>query len=98
MQAWDSEMIFGLTLAEIFFYGAAAVFAIAVLIYYMKSGKPVKNAVIGMLSGTLTLAAVHFFGGMVGLALPLNGLTAFVALVFGAPGVAAMCVIELLLK
>lgn len=96
MQAWDSEMIFGLTLAEIIFYGAAAIFAIAVLIYYMKSEKPVKNAVVGMLSGTLTLAAAHFFGGTVGLALPLNGLTAFVALVFGAPGVAVMCVIELL--
>ncbi|MDE7289510.1 MAG: pro-sigmaK processing inhibitor BofA family protein [Oscillospiraceae bacterium] len=96
MQNWNSEIIFGLDLAEIIFYGAAVVSAIAVLIYYMRSGKPVRNALLGMLSGTLALAAVHFYGGNIGLALPLNGLTAFVALVFGAPGVAAMCVIGLL--
>lgn len=96
MQAWDQEMIFGLDLAEIIFYGIGIVSAIAVLIYYMRSGKPVRNALLGMLSGALTLAAAHFYGGSIGLALPLNGLTAFVALVFGAPGVAAMCVIGLL--
>lgn len=90
-------MIFGMTLAELIFYGTAAVSAIVMLIYYMKSGKPVKNALLGMLSGTAALAAVHFFGGNIGLALPLNGLTAFAALVFGVPGVVVMCVIELLL-
>ena len=96
MQAWDKEIIFGLGLAEIIFYGIGIVSAIAVLIYYMKSGKPVRNALLGMLSGTLALAAVHFFGGRIGLAMPLNGLTAFIALVFGAPGVVLMCIIEML--
>ena len=96
MQNWNSEIIFGLSLAEIIFYGIGLVSAIAVLIYYMKSGKPVRNALLGMLSGTLALAAAHFFGGRIGLALPLNGLTAFVALVFGAPGVVLMCIIEIL--
>ena len=96
MQNWNSEIIFGLDLAEIIFYGAAIVFAIAALIYYMRSGKPVRNALLGMLSGTLALTAVHFFGGKIGLALPLNGLTAFIALVFGAPGVVFMCIIEML--
>lgn len=95
MQAWDSEIIFGLDLAEIIFYGIGIVSAIAVLIYYMRSDKPVRNALLGMLSGTLALAAVHFFGGRIGLALPLNGLTAFVALVFGVPGVVLMCIILL---
>lgn len=93
MQSWFAEI----DIAELIFYGAAAVFAVAALIYYMKTGKPVKNAVIGMLSGTVTLIAVHIFGGRIGLAVPLNGLTAFVALVFGAPGVAAVCIIELLI-
>lgn len=96
MQNWDSQMIFGLTLAEIIFYGTAAASAIAALVYYMRSEKPVKNALLGMLSGALALTAVHFFGGNIGLALPLNGLTAFVALVFGAPGVVIMCIIEML--
>lgn len=96
MQNWDQEIIFGLDLAEIIFYGTAIVSAIAVLAYYMKSEKPVRNALLGMLSGTLALTAVHFFGDRIGLALPLNGLTSFVALVFGAPGVVFMCIIELL--
>lgn len=96
MQAWNSEIIFGLDLAELIFYGTAVVSAIAILIYYMRSEKPVKNALLGMLSGALALAAVHFFGGSIGLALPLNGLTAFIALVFGMPGVVIMCIIELL--
>lgn len=96
MQNWNSEIIFGLTPAEVIFYGAAAVFAIAALVYCMKTGKPVRTAAAGMLSGAAALIAVHIFGGRIGLALPLNGLTAFVALVFGAPGVAAMCIIELL--
>lgn len=96
MQNWNSEIIFGLSLAEIIFYGAAVLSAIAALIYYMRSGKPVRNALLGMLSGTLALTAVHFFGDRIGLALPLNGLTAFVALVFGAPGVVFMCIIEML--
>lgn len=97
MQAWNSEMIFGFTLAEIIFYASAAASAAAALIYYMRSEKPVKNALLGMLSGALALAAAHFFGGNIGLALPLNGLTAFIALVFGAPGVVVMCLIELLI-
>lgn len=96
MQSWNSEIIFGLDLAELIFYGTAVVSAIAILIYYMRSEKPVKNALLGMLSGAIALTAVHFFGGSIGLALPLNGLTAFIALVFGMPGVVIMCIIELL--
>lgn len=99
MQDRASEMILGtlgLTLAEAVFYGAGAVFAIAALIYYMKAAKPVRAAAKGMLSGTAALLAAHFFGGGLGLAVPINGLTAFIALVFGAPGVGAVCVIEML--
>lgn len=99
MQDRASEMILaalGLTLAEAVFYGAGVVFAIAALIYYMKAAKPVRAAAKGMLSGTAALLAAHFFGGGLGLAVPINGLTAFIALVFGAPGVGAVCVIEML--
>lgn len=94
MQAWFAEI----GIAKLIFYGVGVVFALSALAYFMKTDKPVKSAVIGMLSGVFALTAVHFFGGGIGLALPLNGLTVFVALVFGAPGVAAMCVIELLLR
>lgn len=101
MQDRTSEIILntlGLTAAELIFYGAGAVFVIAAVAYYMKAEKPVRAAAKGMLSGTAALLAVHFFGGGLGLAVPINGLTVFVALVFGAPGVGVMCVIKLLLS
>ncbi|MCM1329048.1 MAG: pro-sigmaK processing inhibitor BofA family protein [Ruminococcus sp.] len=84
-------------LAEIIFYGAGAVFALAALACCMRTEKPVRNAVKGMLTGVLALAAAHFFGGEIGLAVPINGLTAFIALVFGAPGVGAVCLIKMLI-
>lgn len=96
MQDRDREMILGLGLPETIFYGAMAIFAVAMLIHYMRSEKPVKTALAGMLSGTAALVALHFFGGSVLPALPLNGFTAFIALTLGAPGVAAMCIISIL--
>lgn len=93
MQDWGSGIIFGMAVAELIFYAAAAVWAIVMLVFYMKSDKPVKNALIGMLSGAAALLAVHFWGESVGIALPLNGFTVFAALCLGVPGVAAMCVI-----
>ena len=87
-------MMPGLSLAELIFYIAGAVCAVAVLIYCARTAKPVRTALLGMLSGAAALAAVHFFGGKFGLALPLNGVTVFVSLVLGAPGVAAMCLIN----
>ncbi|MCH5348300.1 MAG: pro-sigmaK processing inhibitor BofA family protein [Oscillospiraceae bacterium] len=94
MQNWDTGIISGLNLAELIFYASGAICAIAVLVYYMKAAKPVRTALIGMLSGAAMLIAVHFFGEKIGLALPLNGVTVFVSLVLGAPGVAAMCLIQ----
>lgn len=97
MQNRNSEIIFGLGAAELIFYGAMAICAAAMLVYYMRKEKPVKTALFGMLSGAAALMAVNFFGGEIGLAVPVNGFTTFAALTLGAPGVAAMCIISLLL-
>ena len=51
----------------------------------------------GMLTGAAALWAANFFGAEIGLAIPINGFTAFVSLTLGAPGVLALCVISLLL-
>lgn len=90
-------MIFGLGAAELIFYGAMALCAAAMLVYYMRKDKPVKTAVFGMLSGVAALMAVNFFGGKIGLALPVNGFTTFAALTLGAPGVAAMCILQIII-
>ncbi|MCH5192873.1 MAG: pro-sigmaK processing inhibitor BofA family protein [Oscillospiraceae bacterium] len=94
MQSRDTGIILGLPLAELIFYGTGAVCAVAVLLYCLKTDKPLRTALLGMLSGAVALTAVHFLGDRFGLALPLNGVTVFVSLVLGAPGVAAMCILK----
>ena len=94
MQTWDPGIIFGLTLPELIFYAAGAVCLVSVLIYCMRTEKPLRTALLGMLSGAAALIAVHIFGSRIGLALPLNGVTVFTALTLGVPGVAAMCIIN----
>lgn len=97
MQDRYTEIIFGLSFPEMIFYAAMVIFAVAMLIHYMRSEKPVRAALAGMLSGTAALVALNFLGGSVVPALPLNGFTAFIALTLGAPGVAAMCIISAIL-
>ena len=97
MQNRTSEIIFGLNAAELIFYGTMALCAAVMLIYYIKKEKPVKTAVLGMLSGGVTLMAANFFGSEIGLAIPVNWFTTFTALTLGAPGVAAMCILQVIL-
>ncbi len=87
---------FGMTLPELVFYGALGISAVIVLIHYLRSEKPFHAAFKGMASGGAGLVLLHFFGGSMGLALPLNLFTVFVSLVLGLPGTAAMAVIEML--
>lgn len=85
---------FGLTAAELIFYGAFGTAAAVMLIHYLRAEKPFRTALRSMASGGAGLVLLHFFGGKIGLALPLNFFTAFVSLVLGLPGAAAMAVIE----
>ena len=94
MQDWNSKMILGIPLPEVIFGGAMIIFAVAMLVHYMNSEKPVRTALAGMLTGTASLLVLHYFGGGILPALPLNGFTAFIALTLGVPGVAAMCIIS----
>lgn len=86
----------GVNNAELIFYGALLLSAAIMAVHYLRSDKPLKSAWNGMASGGMGLVLLHFFGGKIGLALPLNFLTAFISLTLGLPGTAAMAVIELL--
>lgn len=77
------------------FYGAFVLAAAVMLIYYMRREKPVRSAVLGMVSGAAALLAVHYLEFLP--TVPLNGFTAFVALVLGIPGVIFMALITLIL-
>ncbi|MGN0675377.1 MAG: pro-sigmaK processing inhibitor BofA family protein [Oscillospiraceae bacterium] len=87
---------FGITAAEIIFYGIMLLAAAAMLIHYIRSEKPLKTTLKGMISGASGLVLLHFFGGDIGLALPLNTFTVFISLTLGLPGTAAMCVLQII--
>ena len=61
--------------------------------------KPIKWAfklLLHALSGYLMLLVFNFFGGIVGLTLPVTWLTAIVTGVFGVPGVVILLLLTLL--
>lgn len=67
---------------------------VSMLIFYIRNKKPFPSALKGMLSGGLSLIAVHFLGGSMGFYIPLNFFTSAVSLILGAPGVIIMALAE----
>lgn len=96
MQDLYSGMISDSGSAEIIIYAVMAISAVAMLIYYLRSEKPVRTAVFGMISGAAALLLVNHFGGGMIPCVPLNGFTAFIALTLGIPGVAALIALLML--
>ena len=103
MQDGDRSMNVG----EVIFYVITAAAAVIMICSYMRSEKPVRTAFSGMASGAdilifnirhklgaVSLAAVHFLGGYVGIYLPLNFFTTVVSLILGAPAVIIMSLIK----
>ena len=76
------------------FWGMLAAAGIAVLIHYIRAEKPLQTAVKGMLSGAAALAAVHFWGHYIGLSIEINLFNTVISLIFGAPGVIAVSLID----
>ena len=74
----------------------AAVLLVAVGLAAGRSRKPVRMAFSAALTGTGALGAVNLLAGYTGVALALNYVTAFAAVVLGAPGVLLLLVLRLL--
>lgn len=74
-------------MGNIIFWTVFALAGIVMLIYYTRTRKPFRNALIGMTTGGLGLLGAHFFGSYIGMALTLNFFNTAVALVLGIPGV-----------
>lgn len=74
-------------LGTIIFYIAVVVSSIVMIVHYLKSSRPVKTAFLGMSSGAVFLALLHFFGEYVGFEVPMNFFTAVLSLILGIPGV-----------
>ncbi|MFA5658974.1 MAG: pro-sigmaK processing inhibitor BofA family protein [Oscillospiraceae bacterium] len=67
------------------------------LVFYLKSDKPVKTAFKGMLSGAAALLLVNIFGTAFKVSLSVSLLNTVTALVLGIPGVSLLVLGKLLL-
>ena len=76
------------------FYLCLMLVFIIMAVHYLKSDKPSKTGIKGMISGTISLIVIHFWGGYIGLYIPLNLFTTVISLVLGAPAVIIMTLLE----
>ncbi len=75
------------------------VFLLLVLIQVgMKSKRPVRHAIGGILVGFCALAAVNLTGMMTGVTLPVSPLTLGVSGVAGIPGVTLLLLLNLIFR
>lgn len=75
------------------------VFLLLVLIQViMRSERPVRRAIGGILTGLCTLAVVNLTGMFTGVSLPLSPLTIGVSGVAGIPGVTLLLLLNLIFK
>ena len=71
---------------ETIFKAIWIVAGIIMLIFYSKRKHTVRSALSGMLSGCVALVLLHYFGGSLGYAPPVNLFNTAVALILGVPG------------
>ena len=62
------------------------ILGIIMIVYYAKRKHTVSSALFGMTSGAAALVLLHYFGGYIGYAPPLNLFNTAVSLVLGIPG------------
>ena len=63
--------------------------------YAAKKKKPFKRALLSMMTGLLTLAAVDLLSGLTGVYIPLTQLTLLTSVAGGIPGVALMVLLSI---
>ncbi|MDD3429602.1 MAG: pro-sigmaK processing inhibitor BofA family protein [Oscillospiraceae bacterium] len=63
-----------------------------------KTQHPIRKAMTSAVCGIGTLGAVNLLGGITGVTVALNFVTAFIAVAFSAPGVITLLFIQLILN
>lgn len=69
-------------------YGIVAMSGIIMMLVYTRRSSPFLSALLGMMSGSGALVLLHFYGGRLGFAPPINLFNTAFSLVFGVPGAA----------
>ena len=82
----------------IFLWSIAVAGGIAVLIGAIKTGRPLRSLLGGMLQGASALAAVNVAGMFTGVSLGLNALSGIACAVAGVPGVITLLLLKLIFE
>ena len=77
--------------------GTGIVVGLIMLLYFLKSKKPLRTAFKSMFSGGVSLVLASYFGYLINIKLTLSFFTTIIALVLGAPGVIIMIIGKLIL-
>ena len=81
---------------KIFIIAGIAV-GLIMLIFYLKTAHPIKNAFKSMFAGAVVLLLVSFFGKYINVELPLSFFNTGVSLLLGIPGVALLVLAQFVL-
>lgn len=78
------------------FYIVCGVVAVIMIIYYIRRKRRLLSAFFGVFSGIAALFAVNYFGGAMGVDLPLNLFNLCGSAILGIPFVALLIIINIL--
>ena len=81
-------------IGNIIIWGVIIICEIVMIVHYMKSDKPSRTALKGMLSGTAVLVSINLWGSYIGLNIAINFFTVAIALTLGAPAIIIISLIE----
>lgn len=73
---------------EYIFYGILILMGVVMLRFYAGRKHTLRCAALGMGTGGAALLLLHYFGGYIGYAAPLNLFNTAVSLILGIPGAA----------
>jgi pro-sigmaK processing inhibitor BofA len=79
-------------------YIIMGVVTLIMIIFIARSERPILAAGKGIIPGGLLLLVIHYCGAHFGIILPINIITGFCGIVLGIPGVAAVTLIENVLR
>lgn len=81
---------------EWIFYGIWLIAGLWMLRCYLSRKRPLRSALLGMLTGAAALTLMHLYGGRFGVEMPLNCFTGGISLLLGVPGVTLLTVLLLI--
>ncbi len=64
---------------------------------YAKRRKTIRSAFFGMITGGVSLLAIHYIGSYIGFTVPINLFNTIISLILGIPGTAIILGVNLFL-